>query len=109
VSGDGALFEFVDGKEWKERGRGELRINFNQLTQQVRGAGACGTDDVIATAYTPKQRRDHQLFCRMVLSNHIISMVLATVDSGAVICVSLLCVPLARGCLKWLRLAPRNI
>eukprot|EP00775_Hariotina_reticulata_P004259 gene4259-4510_t len=33
-AGDGALFEFVDGKEWKERGRGELRINLNQKTQQ---------------------------------------------------------------------------
>lgn len=33
---DGALFEFVNGKEWRERGKGELRLNVNSSTKQAR-------------------------------------------------------------------------
>lgn len=33
---EGKLYEFVDGKDWKERGRGELRLNMNHSTHRAR-------------------------------------------------------------------------
>eukprot|EP00879_Flechtneria_rotunda_P017246 GHRR01018067.1.p1 GENE.GHRR01018067.1~~GHRR01018067.1.p1 ORF type:complete len:166 (-),score=58.46 GHRR01018067.1:663-1160(-) len=36
LAADGTLFEFVNGKEWRERGKGELRVNINKATQQSR-------------------------------------------------------------------------
>jgi hypothetical protein len=33
---DGTLFEFVDGKEWRERGKGELRLNLHKASRQGR-------------------------------------------------------------------------
>jgi hypothetical protein len=33
---DGTLFEFVDGKEWRERGKGELRLNLHKASRQAR-------------------------------------------------------------------------
>lgn len=36
AAADGALFEFVNGKEWRERGKGELKVNINTATKQAR-------------------------------------------------------------------------
>lgn len=36
TAADGTLFEFVDGNEWRERGRGEFRINLDPATTQAR-------------------------------------------------------------------------
>jgi hypothetical protein len=33
---DGTLFEFVDGKEWRERGKGEIRLNLHKGSRQGR-------------------------------------------------------------------------
>lgn len=36
LTAEGKLFEFVDGKDWKERGRGDLRLNVHRATQKGR-------------------------------------------------------------------------
>lgn len=36
AAAEGSLFEFVSGKEWRERGKGELRINLHKATHQAR-------------------------------------------------------------------------
>ncbi|KAF6263158.1 hypothetical protein COO60DRAFT_1698932 [Scenedesmus sp. NREL 46B-D3] len=33
---DGTLFEFVNGKEWRERGKGDLRLNLHKASRQAR-------------------------------------------------------------------------
>jgi hypothetical protein len=33
---EGTLFEFVDGKEWRERGKGEMRLNLHKASRQGR-------------------------------------------------------------------------
>ena len=33
---EGKLYEFVDGKDWKERGRGDLRLNVHRSTHRAR-------------------------------------------------------------------------
>jgi len=36
AAAEGKLFEFVDGKEWKERGRGDLRLNIHRSSHRAR-------------------------------------------------------------------------
>lgn len=38
-AGEGVLYEYDEGGQWRERGRGEMRVNVAEGSGQVRGKG----------------------------------------------------------------------